>query len=363
MARPSPRRAAAPLAPPARQDRAPARSAGRLFGRLSQPRQGDQDHPHRGRAQAGADEDFKLTDVQADAILNMRLRNLRRLEEMEIRSEDKDLRAERKSCRSCCASEKQQWKTIADEISDGARQTSGRRRRSASAARSFRRRRSTTRRRSRRPWSSASRSRSWCRRRAGSARCSGHVADLSGIAFKTDDGLAACVLRRDHVEILVLGDQRPLLYPRGRQAAGRPRPWRAGPAVHRPGAGGRSGDGVPPPSAAASSLSQASEGRGFVVPEDECLANTRKGKQVLNVNLPDEACAICAVDGDHGRGDRRKPQAAGRSRSTRSRKWRAVAAYGCSATSDGGLVRHQDLPRRRRLDLDRFAPAGCSRCR
>ena len=42
---------------------------------------------------------FKLSDVQADAILNMRLRNLRRLEEMEIREEDKALRAEKKSHR------------------------------------------------------------------------------------------------------------------------------------------------------------------------------------------------------------------------------------------------------------------------
>src|SRR5213078_3935467 len=40
---------------------------------------------------------FKLSDVQADAILNMRLRNLRRLEEMEIKREDKQLRAERMS--------------------------------------------------------------------------------------------------------------------------------------------------------------------------------------------------------------------------------------------------------------------------
>src|SRR5229473_545806 len=39
---------------------------------------------------------FKLTEVQADAILNMRLRNLRKLEEMEIRTEDKNLRAELK---------------------------------------------------------------------------------------------------------------------------------------------------------------------------------------------------------------------------------------------------------------------------
>ena len=41
MARPSPRRAAAPLAPPARQDREPARNARRLFGRLPQPRPRD----------------------------------------------------------------------------------------------------------------------------------------------------------------------------------------------------------------------------------------------------------------------------------------------------------------------------------
>ena len=40
---------------------------------------------------------FKLTDVQADAILNMRLRNLRKLEEMEIRAEEKALREELKA--------------------------------------------------------------------------------------------------------------------------------------------------------------------------------------------------------------------------------------------------------------------------
>ncbi len=48
MAHAPPRSAAAPLALPARPDRAPARSAGRLSDRLPQPRQGDQDHPYRG---------------------------------------------------------------------------------------------------------------------------------------------------------------------------------------------------------------------------------------------------------------------------------------------------------------------------
>ena len=61
MARPSARRAAAPLQLPQGADRASAGSARRLSDRLSQHRQGDQDHPHRGRAEAGADE-----GVQAD---------------------------------------------------------------------------------------------------------------------------------------------------------------------------------------------------------------------------------------------------------------------------------------------------------
>src|SRR5262249_1894396 len=61
---------------------------------------------------------FKLSDVQADAILNMRLRNLRRLEEMEIRQEDKDLRAEKKSIEGLLRSEDRQVKTVADQIKD-----------------------------------------------------------------------------------------------------------------------------------------------------------------------------------------------------------------------------------------------------
>src|SRR5579884_444425 len=59
---------------------------------------------------------FRLTDVQADAILNMRLRNLRRLEEMEIRSEDRALRAEKKSIEDLLRSEKQQWRKIAEQV-------------------------------------------------------------------------------------------------------------------------------------------------------------------------------------------------------------------------------------------------------
>ncbi|MGB1087970.1 MAG: DNA gyrase subunit A, partial [Alphaproteobacteria bacterium] len=59
---------------------------------------------------------FNLTERQAEAILNMRLRSLRKLEEMEIRTENKELEAEAKSLRALLKSDDKQWATIADEI-------------------------------------------------------------------------------------------------------------------------------------------------------------------------------------------------------------------------------------------------------
>src|SRR6202041_3757398 len=40
------------------------------------------------------------------------------------------------------------------------------------------------------------------------------------------------------------------------------------------------------------------EGQGFIVNEDDCVGNTRKGKQVLNVEMPNEARALATVTGD-----------------------------------------------------------------
>src|SRR5262245_34720775 len=45
-------------------------------------------------------------------------------------------------------------------------------------------------------------------------------------------------------------------------------------------------------------LVAATSGNGFIVPEDEVVAMTRKGKQVLNVDEPAEACSCVPVDGD-----------------------------------------------------------------
>ncbi len=55
---------------------------------------------------------FNLTDVQVEAILNMRLRSLRKLQEIEIRKEHEDLCSEREKLAKLLASDVLQWKSI-----------------------------------------------------------------------------------------------------------------------------------------------------------------------------------------------------------------------------------------------------------
>ena len=59
---------------------------------------------------------FKLTDNQAEAILNMKLRNLRKLEEEEIRGEYDSLAAEKESLETLLSSEAKMWEAVAAEI-------------------------------------------------------------------------------------------------------------------------------------------------------------------------------------------------------------------------------------------------------
>ena len=63
-------------------------------------------------------EALRLTDVQAEAILNMRLRSLRRLEEMELRSERDALIEERGDLTFLLASEPEQWKRLSVQLKD-----------------------------------------------------------------------------------------------------------------------------------------------------------------------------------------------------------------------------------------------------
>src|SRR6266851_4680873 len=61
---------------------------------------------------------WRLTEVQVEAILNTRLRALRKLEELEIKKELAALAAEEKELTSLLEDQKKQWKTIAAELAD-----------------------------------------------------------------------------------------------------------------------------------------------------------------------------------------------------------------------------------------------------
>ncbi|MDO5648424.1 DNA topoisomerase IV subunit A [Paracoccus sp. (in: a-proteobacteria)] len=62
--------------------------------------------------------EFGLSDVQVEAILNMRLRALRKLEEIELRAERDNLMAERDELRAMLADDGAQWSRISDQLRD-----------------------------------------------------------------------------------------------------------------------------------------------------------------------------------------------------------------------------------------------------
>src|ERR1700730_6565731 len=239
---------------------------------------------------------FKLSEVQADAILNMRLRNLRKLEEMEIRTEDRDLRTERKKLQDLIKSDKDQWRTVADEIKAvrnafGPKTPLGKRRTAFSQAPEHEGAAMEEAWVIREPITVVVSQKGWIR------ALKGQVADLSSLAFKADDGPNLAFFAETTSKLLVFATNgrcytiEASKLPGGR---GHGEPVRLYCEIEQEAdivsvfryQGGRK-------------LVVASKaGRGFVVPEDECLGNTRRGKQVLNVKPPDEARAIAPVQGE-----------------------------------------------------------------
>ncbi|MFL6799034.1 MAG: DNA topoisomerase IV subunit A [Xanthobacteraceae bacterium] len=239
---------------------------------------------------------FKLTDVQAEAILNMRLRNLRKLDEMEIKKEDRELRVERKALSELMASEKLQWSKVADEIRDvrsrfGAKTALGKRRTSFAQAPEHDDAAIEQALVEREPITVVVSQKGWIRALRGT------VTDLSGVTFKTDDGpkfafpaetTSKCLAFASNGRFYTLDAAK---LPGGR---GHGEPIRLFADLEQDAdfvavfryQGGRK------------LLVGSSVGRGFVVAEDECVANTRKGKQVLNVTPPDVACALTPVVGE-----------------------------------------------------------------
>jgi topoisomerase IV subunit A len=239
---------------------------------------------------------FKISDVQAEAILNMRLRNLRKLDEMEIKKEDKDLRAERKELNELIGSEKEQWKKVAEQVKEvrtkfGPKTPLGKRRTKFAQAPEHDEAAIEEALVEREPITVVVSEKGWIRALRGT------VTDLSGVTFKTDDGpkfafpaetTSKCLVFATNGRFYTLDAAK---LPGGR---GHGEPIRLFTDLEQEAdlvsvfryQGGRK------------FLLGSVQGRGFVVGEDECLANTRKGKQVLNVTPPDEARALAVVEGE-----------------------------------------------------------------
>ncbi|MCV3738189.1 DNA topoisomerase IV subunit A [Rhizobium sp. TRM96647] len=242
-------------------------------------------------------ERFTLTDLQAESILNMRLRSLRKLEEFEIRTEFDGLTKEKAEIESLLASEAKQWQTVAWQIGEVKKKFAkateiGRRRSQFSDAPETDIEAIQQAMIEKEPVTVVISEKGWIR------ALKGHIADTSGLQFKEGDALNVAFPAQTTDKILIVT---------------------TGGKVYTLGAdklpGGR-GHGEPlrimvdmendqdvltafvhDPARKVILASQA--GNGFVVAETEMVANTRKGKQIMNVGMPDEARLVVPVRGDH----------------------------------------------------------------
>ena len=238
---------------------------------------------------------FDLTDVQAEAILNMRLRSLRRLEEMEIRNEHAKLSKEQSALMGLLADEGKRWKAIAKEVGDirtkfGQETELGRRRTVLADAPSavvvpieaFIEREAITVVLSEKGWIRAMK---------------GHAEQAEDLKFKEGDSLRLILKAETTDKILIFASDGRFFtlggdkLPRGR---GHGEPLRllvdlANDAhvvamfVHRPGR---------------KLLLASQSGRGFVAEEAELLAQTKAGRMVLTLDDGEKAAFCLPAEGD-----------------------------------------------------------------
>ena len=238
---------------------------------------------------------FKLTEVQADAILNLRLKSLSKLEEIAIKAEHDRLSKERRNLKQLLKSDDLQWEQIAEEVRATRERYSnktelGARRTSFAEApeidvdldRAMIEKEPVTIVLSEKGWIRAMK---------------GHVDDTSRLEFKQGDTLKRAVHASTTDKLLAFATNGRVFTLEASQLPG-----------------GR-GHGEPVRlmidleenhdvaelftyELGRKLLVASTGGYGFIVPEDEVVASTRKGRQVLNVSEPDEAKVCIPVDGD-----------------------------------------------------------------
>jgi topoisomerase-4 subunit A len=238
---------------------------------------------------------FSLTDVQADAILNMRLRSLRRLEEMELRQEHRGLTKERREIQALLKDEGRRWDRIVEELEStrtkfGAGKLGVRRTEIGAAPPAIEV--TTEGFVEREPLTVVLSDKGWIR------AFKGHLDEDAELRFKEGDKLKLRLHCQTTDRLTLFGTNgraytlKPADLPRGR------------------------GDGQPVrllaelsneddvvtlfvPNEAGKYLVASSAGRGFVVPGAELSAEKRTGKQILNLRPGEEAQVCVPADGDH----------------------------------------------------------------
>lgn len=241
-------------------------------------------------------ETFDLTDVQAEAILNMRLRSLRKLEEMELKREHKDLKKEQKELKALLKSDDEQWAKISTEIK-AVKKTFGKNTELGARRSNFDDLPDTdidftTAMIEKEPITVVLSDKGWVR------ALKGHIEDTESLQFKTGDKLKIAVPAWTTDKLVIFASNGKFFtlgadtLPGGR---GHGEPLRLmvdlegghdilNLFVHKP---------------ERKLLVASSAGNGFIVEEKNVVASTKKGKQILNVSEPDKACVCAPADGDY----------------------------------------------------------------
>ncbi len=235
---------------------------------------------------------FKLNETQAEAILNTRLRQLRKLEEMEIRREDAALREEQKDLQGLLEDTRKQWRRIGAELREtrkafGPGTAWGKRRTELGQATAVAAEIDVEAFIVREPVTVVLSEKGWVR------ALKGHVADLTELKFKEGDGPQHIVQCETTDKLLLLAsDGRAFTLDAHKLPGGRGHgePIRLSielgdideaVALFRYEEGSKR-------------VVASNEGYGFIIPESEMLAAKRGGKQILN----GRAMAAAKVTGD-----------------------------------------------------------------
>jgi topoisomerase IV subunit A len=235
---------------------------------------------------------FKLNDTQAEAILNTRLRQLRKLEEMEIRREDAALREEQKELEGLLEDTRKQWRRVAGELKEtrklfGPGTSWGKRRTELGQAAAVATEIDVEAFVAREPITVVLSEKGWIR------ALKGHLSDLTDIKYKEGDGPQHIVQCETTDKLLLFAsDGRAFTLDAHKLPGGRGH----GEPIRLSIELGDIDEAVAlfTYEEGAKRLVAGNEGYGFVVPESEMLASKRSGKQILN----GRAMAAAKVEGD-----------------------------------------------------------------